>query len=203
MPVIGGLIIVIGCELLLGRLSDIKLVARTSSLSATAMIVTFLATTQLPLQQAIVIGAVLSLLLYCVQAARQGGLHALVPENGPAGTAWRVAAAPARIEPGTLTVLYYGAPPCSPKPPTSPRVDAKWPDTTDAAEPPSSSPCAVSPTCFVESMVVGAVSSRPGSTTRNWPIIPASSWARPCPWGRASRPRWRSVCRAGTATFRR
>ncbi|HEY9332689.1 MAG TPA: hypothetical protein VIS09_31315 [Streptomyces sp.] len=104
MPVIGALTIVIGCELILGRLPHIRLVLRTSPLSAAAMVVTFLATTQLALQQAIVIGAVLSLLLYCVQAARQSGLHALEPA-GPDSTVWRVASVPARIEPGTTTVL--------------------------------------------------------------------------------------------------
>lgn len=104
MPVIGGLIIVIGIELIAGRRADILLVLRTSKMSALAMIVTFLATTQLPLQQAIIIGAVLSLLLYCVQAARQSRLVALVPEPGGQ---WRVAAVPERLPSDRVTVLYY------------------------------------------------------------------------------------------------
>ncbi|MFC8627378.1 SulP family inorganic anion transporter [Streptomyces anulatus] len=64
MPVIGGLILVVGGELIWGKRHDIALVLRTSWMSAGAMAVTFLATTQLPLQQAIALGAVLSLLLY-------------------------------------------------------------------------------------------------------------------------------------------
>ncbi|WP_342455103.1 SulP family inorganic anion transporter [Streptomyces aureus] len=56
------------------------------------MVLTFLATTQLPLQQAIVLGAVISLLPYCVQAARQARFLALLLRphlrprfSGPAG----------------------------------------------------------------------------------------------------------------------
>ncbi|MFI9326230.1 SulP family inorganic anion transporter [Kitasatospora sp. NPDC052868] len=126
MPVIGGLIIVIGCELIAGRLPDIALVLRTSPLSAIAMIATFLATTQLPLQQAIVIGAVLSLVLYCVQAARQSRLH-LLEEDGEGR--WRISDVPARIEPGTVTVLHYDGVSLFAE---TPRIDEQWPDTTDA-----------------------------------------------------------------------
>ena len=43
MAVIGGLIIVIGGELLVGRVDDIRLVIRTSPMPAAAMVVTFLA----------------------------------------------------------------------------------------------------------------------------------------------------------------
>ncbi|MFD0352006.1 SulP family inorganic anion transporter [Kitasatospora aburaviensis] len=77
MPVIGGLILVVGCELIWGKRADILLVVRTSRLSTLAMAATFVATTQLPLQQAIILGAVFSLLLYCVQAARRAHFTAL------------------------------------------------------------------------------------------------------------------------------
>ncbi len=96
MPVIGGLIIVVGAELITGKIPDIRLVLKTSPLSAAAMILTFLATTQLPLQQAIILGAVLSLLLYCAQAARQSRLLALEPAGDDH---WRTAAPPARPTP--------------------------------------------------------------------------------------------------------
>ncbi|MFB7493335.1 hypothetical protein ACFC09_01295 [Streptomyces sp. NPDC056161] len=65
------MILLVGGELIRGKRHDILLVLRTPALSCAAMVLTFLATTQLPLQQAIVLGAVLSLLLYCAQAARQ------------------------------------------------------------------------------------------------------------------------------------
>ncbi len=106
MPVIGGLILVIGGELIWGKRADIVLVWRTSRLSTAAMLVTFAATTQLPLQQAIVIGAVLSLLLYCVQAARQSRLVALERD---AGGTWTTSGGPlpAVLPPGQVTVLVY------------------------------------------------------------------------------------------------
>ncbi|MCX5529448.1 SulP family inorganic anion transporter [Streptomyces sp. NBC_00006] len=129
MPVIGALIIVIGCELIVGRLPDIRLVLRTSPLSAAAMVITFLATTQLPLQQAIVIGAVLSLLLFCVQAARQTRLVSLHRDTD--GGHWRTGDPPRTLPPGEVTVLDYAG--------TSlfaelPRVEAKLPDVHGARD---------------------------------------------------------------------
>jgi sulfate permease, SulP family len=105
MPVIGGLILVIGGELIWGKRDDIALVFRTSPLSAVAMLATFGATTQLPLQQAIVIGAVLSLLLYCAQAARQTRLVGL--ERAADGSWSTTTGPPTVLEPGRVTVLAY------------------------------------------------------------------------------------------------
>ncbi|MCQ4210940.1 SulP family inorganic anion transporter [Streptomyces longispororuber] len=104
MPVIGGLILVVGGELIWGKRRDIALVLRTSRLSSAAMLLTFLATTGLPLQQAIVIGAVLSLLLYCVQSARQAKLVVLSPT---ATGGWRTGDVPKVLPPGEVTVLDY------------------------------------------------------------------------------------------------
>ena len=77
MPVIGGLIFVIGLELVAGRLPDIKLVLRVAPISAVAMLITFAATTQLPLHTAILIGVVTSLVLYCVKASQSAQLVGL------------------------------------------------------------------------------------------------------------------------------
>lgn len=104
MPVIGALVIVIGFELIWDRKPDIELVLRTSWLSSLAMAVTFLATTQIQLQNAIILGTFISLVLFCVQAARQGRLTTL--ERDPDG-GWREAGTPAKIEPHTVTVLNY------------------------------------------------------------------------------------------------
>lgn len=109
MPVIGGLILVVGGELLWGKRHDVLLVLRTSRMSSAAMLLTFLATTQLPLQQAILFGAVLSLLLYCAQAARQAGLVALrrTPDRAGGPGKWETAEPPTSLAPGTVTVLDY------------------------------------------------------------------------------------------------
>lgn len=104
MAVIGGLLFVIGGELIAGRLGDIVLVLRTSALSSVAMVVTFLATTQLPLQQAIFIGAGLSILLYAVSASRRGRLVELVPDDAGG---WSIADAPEVLPSGRTTVLHY------------------------------------------------------------------------------------------------
>ncbi|WP_327090675.1 SulP family inorganic anion transporter [Nonomuraea sp. NBC_01738] len=105
MPVIGGLVLVIGGELIWERRSDILLILRTAPLPAVAMIATFLATTQWPLQNAIILGAVLSMILYCVKAAHQARLIALVPGDEP-GT-WRTAEVPEVAKAGEITVLHY------------------------------------------------------------------------------------------------
>jgi SulP family sulfate permease len=104
MAVIGGLLFVIGGELIAGRLGDIVLVLRTSALSSVAMAVTFLATTQLPLQQAIFIGAGLSILLYAVAAAGRGQLVELVPVGRDG---WRITEPPTTIPSDRTTVLHY------------------------------------------------------------------------------------------------
>ncbi|MFV8162783.1 SulP family inorganic anion transporter [Mycobacterium sp. 134] len=104
MPVIGGLILVIGAELIVGRLPDIKLVLRVAPLSAVAMLVTFAATTQLPLHTAIVIGVITSLVLYCAKVAETAQLMALVP--APDG-GWQQAPVPERCASNDVTVLHY------------------------------------------------------------------------------------------------
>jgi SulP family sulfate permease len=117
---------VVGAEVIEGRLDDTVLVWRTSKLSTAAMVVTFLATTGLPLQQAIVLGAILSLLLYCVQAARQGSLIALVRD---ADGRWRTAPVPERLPAHAITVLHYSGVSLFAE---LPRVDQQWP-VLDAA----------------------------------------------------------------------
>ncbi|OCB08976.1 transporter [Mycolicibacterium porcinum] len=104
MPVIGGLILVIGAELVVGRLPDIKLVLRVAPLSAVAMLVTFAATTQLPLHTAIVIGVITSLVLYCAKAAEAAQLVALTP--APDG-GWQQVPVPERCAGNDVTVLHY------------------------------------------------------------------------------------------------
>ncbi|OBB80777.1 SulP family inorganic anion transporter [Mycolicibacterium peregrinum] len=104
MPVIGGLILVIGAELVVGRLPDIKLVLRVAPLSAVAMLVTFAATTQLPLHTAILIGVITSLVLYCAKAAETAQLMALTPD--PDG-GWQQSPVPEQCASNDVTVLHY------------------------------------------------------------------------------------------------
>ncbi|MGE2715108.1 SulP family inorganic anion transporter [Mycolicibacterium litorale] len=120
MPVIGGLILVIGAELVAGRWADIRLVVRTAPLSALAMLVTFAATTQLPLHTAILIGAITSLVLYCVKAAQSAELVGLVRD----GDGWRRAAVPEVCPSNAVTVLHYAGVGLFAE---VPRIDEEWP----------------------------------------------------------------------------
>ncbi|MFC7876887.1 SulP family inorganic anion transporter [Isoptericola sp. NPDC057391] len=126
MAVIGGLLLVIGGELIVGRWADIVLVFRTSWLSAAALVVTFLATTQLPLQQAIFLGAGLSIVLFAVQAAQRGRLIQLVPTDGGD---FRVDDAPTTLPSGRTTVLHYVGTGFFAE---VNRLEEEWPHTADA-----------------------------------------------------------------------
>lgn len=123
MPVIGGLMLVIGGELIAGRVPDIRLVLRTSALPAAAMIVTFLATTAIPLQDAIFLGAGVSLLLFCVASARHARLSCLVRRPGGG---WAVAEPPAAVPSDAVTVLHYDGVSLFAEIPALRQV---WPDT--------------------------------------------------------------------------
>jgi SulP family sulfate permease len=128
MPVIGGLLLVIGGELVAGRWPDIKLVLRTAPLSAVAMLLTFAATTQLPLHTAILIGAITSLVLYCVKAASSAKLIALTPaaEGG-----WDQAPVPTTIPSNEVTVLHYAGVGLFAE---VPRIDEEWPRVADSRD---------------------------------------------------------------------
>jgi sulfate permease, SulP family len=125
MPVIGGLILVIGAELVGGRWPDILLVLRTAPLSAVAMVITFLATTELPLHQAILIGAITSLVLYCVKASQSARLMALAPRDGD----WEIVAVPAALPSNEVTVLHYSGVGLFAE---VPRIDEEWPRVADS-----------------------------------------------------------------------
>ena len=126
MPVIGGLIFVIGGELLWGRRGDIWLVTHTAALPTVAMVATFLATTQFPLQQAILFGAGLSLVLFCAEASRQGHLVALERTEPGNPARWRVSPVPEAVASHAITVLGY---PGSGLFAEVARVDESWLDT--------------------------------------------------------------------------
>ena len=125
MPVIGGLILVIGVELVAGRWADIKLVLRTAPLSAVAMLITFAATTELPLHTAILIGAITSLVLYCVKAAQSAQLIALRPVDG----GWERAQVPEQAPSNEVTVLHYAGVGLFAE---VPRIDEEWPKVADS-----------------------------------------------------------------------
>lgn len=125
MPVIGGLILVIGVELVMGRWADIVLVLRAAPMSAVAMLVTFVATTQLPLHTAILIGALTSLVLYCAKASQAGGLVRLVRS----GDDWTIAPVPEDVEDDAVTILQYSGVGLFAE---VPRIAEQWPRVEDS-----------------------------------------------------------------------
>ncbi|WP_267127861.1 SulP family inorganic anion transporter [Demequina maris] len=127
MAVIGGLMLIIGAEIVEGRLADIRLVARTSTASLAAMVATFVATTALPLQQAIFIGAALSIVLTAVQNSRAGELVELVRE----GDRWHVDDAPATLPSHRTTVLHYSGHGFFAE---IGRLDEEWPETAGVSD---------------------------------------------------------------------
>lgn len=121
MAVIGGLVLVIGTELLVGRWTDVTLVLRTAPMSSAAMLITFGATTQLPLHIAISVGAVTSLVLYCVKASETAQLLCL--EKTDAGD-WYTVPVPETFTSNEVTVLAYTGVGLFAE---VPRIDEEWP----------------------------------------------------------------------------
>jgi sulfate permease, SulP family len=89
------------------------------------MLVTFVATTQLPLHTAILIGAITSLVLYCAKASQSASLVALKPvDDGK----WRRTEVPDTVPGNDVTVLHYAGVGLFAE---VPRIDELWPKVTD------------------------------------------------------------------------
>ncbi|NJN53313.1 MAG: SulP family inorganic anion transporter [Anaerolineae bacterium] len=83
LAVIAGMLVVIGIELILGRVPDAKLVINASTGSVAAGLLTFVSALFIPLQWTIFLGAGLSLILYIAASSKSAKLHMLVKdENG-------------------------------------------------------------------------------------------------------------------------
>lgn len=90
------------------------------------MVVTFLATTELPLHVAILIGAITSLVLYCAKAAQSARPIALTPS---AGGGWDRAEVPDACPSSRVTVLHYAGIGLFAE---VPRIDEEWPRVIDS-----------------------------------------------------------------------
>jgi SulP family sulfate permease len=77
LAVISGMLCVIGAELIMARLADIRLILRTSAGSSAAMLLTVGSVLFIPLQWAIFLGAGISLFLYIYTSSTQVQLLAL------------------------------------------------------------------------------------------------------------------------------
>jgi SulP family sulfate permease len=103
LAVIGGMLVVIGIELIVARVPSARLVIRTGAWqSIAAMALTFFSALVIPLQYTIFLGALLSLLLYVGASARKLTLQQIARlEDG----SWEIRAAPEALAPNQVTVL--------------------------------------------------------------------------------------------------
>ncbi|NTU63250.1 MAG: SulP family inorganic anion transporter [Chloroflexi bacterium] len=103
LAVIGGMLTVIGVELILARVPSAKLVIRTGAWGPiVAMALTFFSALFIPLQDTIFIGAILSLLLYVGASSRKFKLQQAVRlQDG----GWEMQDAPKALTPNQATVL--------------------------------------------------------------------------------------------------
>lgn len=103
LAVIGGMLTVIGVELIMARVPSARLVINTGAWgSIVAMALTFFSALFIPLQFTIFLGAGLSVLLYVVASARKFRLQQAVrlPDGG-----WEIRGAPKELTPNQATVI--------------------------------------------------------------------------------------------------
>jgi SulP family sulfate permease len=103
LAVIGGMLTVIGIELIMARVPSARLVLRTAAWGPiAAMAITFFSALFIPLQDTIFLGAGLSLVLYVVASSSKFRLQQAVRlEDG----GWEVREAPKTLAPNEATVL--------------------------------------------------------------------------------------------------
>ena len=105
--VIGGLLFVIGVELVMGRMPDARLAWRTGMTSRVLFAITLTLTLTVPLQYAIIGGAVLSLLAFVVSSASRVDLRRATRDD----VGWRLSDdVPATLPADEPVVLQYNGP---------------------------------------------------------------------------------------------
>jgi SulP family sulfate permease len=105
--VIGGLLFVIGVELVLGRMPDARLAWRTGTTSRALFAITLTLTLTVPLQWAIVVGAALSLIAFVVSSGSAVDLRLATRDD----KGWRLSDdLPTTLSPGEPIVLSYAGP---------------------------------------------------------------------------------------------
>jgi SulP family sulfate permease len=103
LAVIGGMLTVVGIELIMARVPSMRLVWRTGAWGPiAALVITFLSALFIPLQYTIFLGAALSLILYVVASSRKFRLQQAVRlEDG----GWEVHEAPKELATSQATVM--------------------------------------------------------------------------------------------------
>jgi SulP family sulfate permease len=103
LAVIGGMLTVVGVELIMARVPSMRLVWRTGARGPiAALVITFLSALFIPLQYTIFLGAALSLILYVVASSRKFRLQQAVRL---ADGGWEVHEAPKELAASQATVM--------------------------------------------------------------------------------------------------
>ena len=103
LAVIGGMLTVVGVELIMARVPSMRLVWRTGAWGPiAALVITFLSALFIPLQYTIFLGAALSLILYVVASSRKFRLQQAVRL---ADGGWEVHEAPKELAASQATVM--------------------------------------------------------------------------------------------------
>ena len=103
LAVIGGMLVVIGIELIAARVPSARLVFRTGEWGPiAAMVITLLSALFIPLQDTIFLGAGLSLILYVVASSRKFRLQQAVRQ---ADDSWVMQDAPKEVKPNQVTIF--------------------------------------------------------------------------------------------------
>lgn len=102
LAVIAGLLFVIAVELIHGRLRSAKLSYRSSPASLAALVLTFAATLFIPLQWAILLGVLFSILVYLTHSFRGGQVAELVRADSGY---WAEHDAPTTLTAGAVTAI--------------------------------------------------------------------------------------------------
>lgn len=105
--VIGGLLFVIGVELVTGRLSDARLAWRTGWTPRLLFLLTLVGTLTMPLQWAIIGGAVLSLLVFAASSGSRGAVHRIVRDDEGLAVVDDI---PRQVPGGEVLLLAYTGP---------------------------------------------------------------------------------------------
>ena len=103
LAVIGGMLVVIGVELIMARIPSARLVLRTGDWGPiAAMAITLFSALFIPLQDTIFLGALLSILLYVGASARKFRFKQAVPVDDGG---WEMQDVPASLPSGKVTML--------------------------------------------------------------------------------------------------
>ena len=105
--VIGGLLFVIGVELVMGRMPDAQLAWRTGKAPRFLFLITLIMTLTIPLQWAILGGAVLSLIAFVAESSHAASLRLVAKD----GDGWLVSdGVPPTIPEDDVVTLWYDGP---------------------------------------------------------------------------------------------